>query len=232
MQKKLVIIAAGGTGSRLNNTLPKQFMLLNNKPVLMHTIERFHGIVDRIIVSIHPNMISYWKNLCTEHQFSDKHELVSGGQTRFQSVKNALNYYHQSKPTAEEFDNTIIAVHDAARPLIDQQLIKHSFELSGEGICTSLAVKSTNSIRIGTGTNSKSIDRESVWLIQTPQTFPAPIITKAYEQKEDMLFTDDCSVVEQLGYPIKLIESTPKNIKITYPEDFKVAEIYLKETYV
>lgn len=226
MQKKLVIIAAGGTGSRLNANLPKQYMLLANKPVLMHTIEIFEGIADKIIISIHPDMIMYWKTLCSEYNFQIPHDLVIGGTTRFQSVRNAIQYVEEIY-AKDDFENTTIAVHDAARPLVDSKLIIESFEQARLGNNITLAMKSTNSIRIGDEHKSISVDRRTVWQIQTPQIFPALVLSKAYQQQESPLFTDDCSVVEKLGYPIQLLESTPQNIKLTFPEDFEIAQVYL-----
>lgn len=228
MQHKLVIIAAGGTGSRLNANLPKQYMLLANKPVLMHTIEAFNGIADKIVVAIHPEMEVYWKELCLEFNFTIEHELIHGGSTRFQSVKHAIQYVKEQMPTTN-FTHSCIAVHDAARPLVERKLIIESFRQAALGINNTLAVKSTNSIRIGNQQLSNSVDRETVWQIQTPQTFPASVLYEAYKQEEDKLFTDDCSVVEKLGQSIQLIESTNKNIKLTFAEDFDIANIYLSK---
>lgn len=227
MPHKLVIIAAGGTGSRLNANLPKQFMLLNGKPLLMHTIEAFEGIVDKIVISIHGEMIGYWHELCQEYNFTVPHELVPGGNTRFQSIKNGITYL-KSITMDIDFQKASIAVHDAARPLVDRILILKSFDQAQQGNNVTLAVKSTNSIRIGDINTSTSIDRDTVWQIQTPQTFPAPILNEAYQQEESPLFTDDCSVVEKLGYSIHLLESSNKNIKLTFAEDFEIAQIYLK----
>lgn len=224
MQQKLVIIAAGGTGSRLNANLPKQYMLLANRPVLMHTIEAFVGIVDRVLIAIHPEMVEYWKSLCADYNFNIPHSLVIGGTTRFQSVQNALNYLQDNEVNFEE---SSIAVHDAARPLVDPVLILESFAQVAKGNNTALAIKSTNAIRLGTLTSSSAVDRNLVWQMQTPQTFQAKVLSEAYRQEESPLFTDDCSVVEKLGYPISLIESTPKNIKLTFPEDFEIAQLYL-----
>jgi len=226
MSQKIVIIAAGGTGSRLNANLPKQYMLLNERPVLMHTIEAFVGIADKIVVALHPNMVDYWLELCACYNFEIPHELVKGGETRFQSVKNSILYLHDLL-TENIFGQALIAIHDAARPLVDRELIKQSFNQAQKGINVTLAVKSTNSIRIGDINTSVSINRDTVWQIQTPQTFPADILKKAYQQEESPLFTDDCSVVEKLGYSIHLLESSNKNIKLTFPEDFKIAQIYL-----
>lgn len=228
MQYKLVIIAAGGTGSRLNKNLPKQYMLLDDKPVLMHTINVFKNIADKIIIAIHPNMVDYWQELCQRYQFNTPHELVLGGDTRFQSVQNAV-FYLRKTLTDNIFQQASLAVHDAARPLVDPLLIEKSFSLAQQNINCTLAVKSTNSIRIGTVKTSQSIDRNEVWQIQTPQTFPAKVLFEAYQQQENSLFTDDCSVVEKLGLAIQLIESSNKNIKLTFPEDFEIASLLLKK---
>lgn len=225
--RRFIIIAAGGTGSRLNANLPKQYMLLQDKPVLMHTIEAFEGIVDEIIVALHPNMFSLWQDLCNQYNFKIDHRIVFGGKTRFQSVQNALNELKNNIVSLDDLHNATIGIHDAARPLIDQHLIEQSFKTAEEGKCNTLGVKSTNSIRVGNQENSNSIDRNIVWQIQTPQTFPADVLYKAYNQEEDELFTDDCSVVERLGYTIHIIESSNKNIKLTFAEDFQIANIYL-----
>lgn len=228
MPQKLVIIAAGGTGSRLNADLPKQYMLLNKKPVLMHTIEAFVGIADKIVLAIHPKMIDYWKELCLSYSFEIPHELVEGGSTRFQSVQNSVSYLKKKLPE-NIFSTASIAIHDAARPLVSRELIAQSYWYAQQGKSVSLAIRSTNSIRLGNIETSESVDRNTVWQVQTPQTFPAKIIKEAYEQQESPLFTDDCSVVEKLGYAIHLIESSSKNIKLTFAEDFDIAQVYLNK---
>ncbi|MGN0003532.1 MAG: 2-C-methyl-D-erythritol 4-phosphate cytidylyltransferase [Sphingobacterium composti] len=226
MLSRVVIIAAGGTGSRLNADLPKQYMLLNEKPVLMHTISAFEAHADKIIVAIHAEMIDYWGELCEEYKFDIPHELVLGGKTRFQSVRNAINYLETRFPDFFFHEDTTIAIHDAARPLVEESLIERSFEMAFEGKSNVLAHKSTNSIRIGTHHANDAVDRETVWQIQTPQTFPAQVLQEAYQQLELPTFTDDASVVEKIGYSIHLIESSYKNIKLTFAEDFEIAKLY------
>lgn len=226
MPNKIAIIAAGGSGTRLQSNLPKQYLLLQDKPVLMHTILAFSGIADRIIIVLNEEMIDTWRSLCQDYQFDVPHELVSGGNTRFQSVKNALCHIATSTPL---FDYpTAIAVHDAARPLVDRSLIVKSFELALQGQSNVLATPSVNSIRIGDKSTSKAIERNNVWQIQTPQSFPASLLIEAFEQDETPIFTDDAAVVEKKGHSIQLIESTERNIKLTYAADFKIAELYLK----
>ncbi|TDQ73860.1 IspD/TarI family cytidylyltransferase [Sphingobacterium yanglingense] len=226
MPNKIAIIAAGGSGTRLQSNLPKQYLLLQDKPVLMHTILAFSGIADRIIIVLNEEMIETWRSLCQDYQFDIPHELVSGGNSRFQSVKNALCYIATNTSL---FDYpTAIAVHDAARPLVDRSLIVKSFELALQGQSNVLATPSINSIRIGDKSASKAIDRNNVWQIQTPQSFPASLLIEAFEQDETPMFTDDASVVEQKGHSIQLIESTERNLKLTFAADFKIAELYLK----
>lgn len=227
MLNRVVVIAAGGSGSRLNKNLPKQFMLLNEKPVLMHTISAFEPYVDKIIVAINAEMVDYWNELCEQYNFTVPHELILGGKTRFQSVRNALNYLETRFPDFFYDEDNTIAVHDAARPLVDSVLIEKSFALAFEGKSNVLAQKSTNSIRIGSISDNDAIDRDKVWQIQTPQTFPAQVIQEAYQQAELPTFTDDASVVEKIGYSIHLIESSYKNIKLTFAEDFEIAKLYL-----
>lgn len=227
MLNRVVIIAAGGTGSRLNANLPKQYMLFNDKPVLMHTIAAFEAHVDKIIVAIHVDMVDYWNELCQEYNFTIPHELVLGGKTRFQSVRNTINYLETRFPDFFYNEDGIIAVHDAARPLVNPELIEKSFELAFEGKSNVLAHKSTNSIRIGGISDNDAVDRDNVWQIQTPQTFPAQVLQEAYQQMELPIFTDDASVVEKIGYSIHLIESSYKNIKLTFAEDFEIAKLYL-----
>ncbi len=229
MPYNIVIIAAGGQGHRIESTLPKQYHVLNDRPVLMHTIAAFQEIADKIIVVVHPEMVTLWKNQCKEYDFLTEHELVTGGATRFESVKNGLNYIQQNYKDLL-LDETAIAVHDAARPLVDFDLIRQSFDLCHQGQGNVLGVKSINSIRIGTQISSQATDRNNVWLIQTPQTFPAEILFRAFAQEQQAHFTDEATVVEQMGYNIHILESNHRNLKITYPEDFIIAQMYMNSS--
>lgn len=229
MLSRVVIIAAGGTGSRLNANLPKQYMPLNEKPVLMHTILAFEAHADKIIVAINAEMVDYWNELCQQYDFNIPHELILGGKTRFQSVRNALNYLETRFPDFFYDEDTTVAVHDAARPLVDSDLIAKSFAMAFAGKSNVLAQKCTNSIRIGDVSQNEAVDRDTVWQIQTPQTFPSQVIQEAYQQLELPTFTDDASVVEKIGYSIHLLESNPKNIKLTFAEDFEIAKLYLNK---
>ncbi len=228
MSYNIVIIAAGGQGNRIGSTLPKQYHVLGDKPVLMHTISAFHGIADKIIVVLNEQMIPFWVAQCQEYDFNIEHELVTGGKTRFESVQRGLMYIQDTYNNLVNRE-TAIAVHDAVRPLTARDLIQTSFLLCHEGKSNILGIQSTNSIRIGMSESSKAVDRDKIWIIQTPQTFPADVLIEAFSQNEQPHFTDEASVVEHLGYNIHILEGNPKNLKITYPEDFIIAQMYLNQ---
>jgi 2-C-methyl-D-erythritol 4-phosphate cytidylyltransferase len=217
------IIVAGGSGTRMQTTIPKQFLLLNGKPVLMHTIEVFYNSASQpqLILVLHADYHTYWQQLCTEHNFNIPHQLIKGGESRFHSVKNGLD-------TITDTD-AIIAVHDAVRPLTPAFIIDHSYTYAAEHGNAITAVKSRDSVRQLKGDHSVSLLRDDIYLIQTPQTFNAGQIKKAYEQAYDVKFTDDASVVESSGIPINLAEGSYTNIKITFPEDIAIAEAILNK---
>lgn len=212
----------------MNSDLPKQFLLLNGKPILMHTIQQFASSSSRpeIFIVLHADMISYWSTLCERYQFHIEHHIVKGGQTRFQSVQNGLNEVLSKEKERSALEEVVVAIHDAARPIIRPSLIDHCFTITKTHHATILAARSTNSVRVGSIDQNESRDREEVWIVQTPQTFLASILKEAFQQAESKQFTDDASVVEKLGYPIHIIEGDHKNIKITFPEDIQIAQIY------
>jgi 2-C-methyl-D-erythritol 4-phosphate cytidylyltransferase len=218
--KYFAIIVGGGSGSRMLSEVPKQFMLLRGRPVLMHTIEAFYksDYNPEIIVVLNVDFHQYWENLCVLHNFSIPHQLVKGGTHRFDSVKNGIKAIKT---------RAIIAIHDAVRPLLSSQLIDRSFdeaERSGNAVA---AIKSRDSVRQNIGTHTVPLDREEIYLIQTPQTFSSEILKKAYKQEFRNEFTDDASVAERSGIKINLIDGETRNFKITFPEDIRLAEIYL-----
>lgn len=214
------IIVGGGSGSRMQSELPKQFMLLANRPILMHTIEAFYHseYKPEIIIVLNVDFHLYWENLCKQYHFSIPHILVKGGNYRFHSVKKGIKHIK---------GKAIIAIHDAVRPLVSKQLINHSYreaELSGNAVA---AIKSRDSVRQQNEKLNIALNRDEIYLVQTPQTFSSDILNKAYKQEFRNEFTDDASVVEHLGTSINLIEGESSNFKITFPEDLKIAEIYL-----
>lgn len=200
--------------------VPKQFMLLRGRPVLMHTIEAFDksDYNPEIIVVLNVDFHQYWENLCLIHNFSIPHKLVKGGTQRFDSVKNGIKAIKTK---------AIVAIHDAVRPLLSKQLIDRTFEEAERSGNAVAAIKSRDSVRQNTGTQTIPLDREEIYLIQTPQTFSSEIIKKAYTQEYRNEFTDDASVAEKLGIKINLIDGETRNFKITFPEDIRLAEIYL-----
>lgn len=225
MQKKYVLVVAGGVGSRMKSDIPKQYMLLNGKPIVMHTLEKFAQATNRpeIILLIHPQMQDYWQELCSQYAFTIPHVLLHGGNSRFQTVRNGIAYIKQQNLDLQQ---TLIAVHDAARPLISSELIDYCFDSAEVHPATVLATASINSIRMGDATENTAMDRNRIWQIQTPQTFHAELLLEAYEQEENDSFTDDASVVEKMGNAIYLLEGDYRNIKITQPEDISIAQLF------
>lgn len=217
------IIVAGGSGSRMQATIPKQFLLLNGLPVLMHTIQAFFQSKSRpqIILVLPADTISYWEELCKQYNFDTPYKVVSGGTTRFHSVKNGLDAINDV--------DAVIAVHDAVRPLTSVQIIDNSFTQAAAHGNAVVAVKSRDSVRQVKNEISASLIRDEIYLVQTPQTFQYLQLKKAYEQPYDSKFTDDASVVEKTGIAIKLIDGDYRNIKITFPEDIAIAELLLKQ---
>ncbi|WP_428330721.1 2-C-methyl-D-erythritol 4-phosphate cytidylyltransferase [Mucilaginibacter sp.] len=225
LPKNYAIIVAGGSGTRMQSAVPKQFLLLCGKPVIMYTIEAFFNSAAKpgIILVLPAEYHAYWQKLCTDHHFTIAHQLVTGGQTRFHSVKNGLD-------SISNDTDAVIAVHDAVRPLTSRQIINETYKhaaLHGNAVT---AVKSRDSVRSVKNGISQSLIRDEIYLVQTPQTFQSAQIKKAYLQPFDTKFTDDASVVEETGVAINLIEGNYENIKITFPEDIAIAEMLIKKS--
>lgn len=218
-----VIIVAGGSGTRMQSDVPKQFLPLQGKPILMHTIERYVQALPGIscIVVLPLSQISYWNILCTEYQFSLPHQIVHGGTSRFQSVKNGLKAINST--------DGIVAIHDGVRPLTHTRTIIDSFVTALAKGNAITAVPSKDSLRKMSGDKTEAVDRSQYYLIQTPQTFQLGLIKKAFETEESPLFTDDATVLEQSGQAIHLVAGTYDNIKITTTEDLIMAEAFLSK---
>ena len=220
--KHYAIIVAGGTGSRMNSDVPKQFLLLGGKPILMHTIERFFRADKTIefIVVIPKNGIDPWKKNCDQHSFTLAHQVIEGGETRFHSVKNGL--------TAVK-EKSIVAIHDGARPFTSNALINSCFSEAEKYGNAVPVIQLNESIRKISGEHSEIADRKSFVIVQTPQCFESEILKKAYTVDHQDIFTDDASVVEFNGIEIYLVQGEPENIKITYPFDLITGESILKK---
>ncbi|ADY51696.1 2-C-methyl-D-erythritol 4-phosphate cytidylyltransferase [Pseudopedobacter saltans DSM 12145] len=221
------IIVAGGSGKRMHSSIPKQFLLLNGKPILMHTIEKFHksSYHPEIVLVLSESDIELWHELTKKHQFSIPHKIVPGGAERFFSVKNGLAILDD---LASQEESAIVAIHDAVRPLVSISTIDRSYETAKKHGNAVTAVASRDSVRLQNQNGNQSVSRENVYLIQTPQTFNYKQLKQAYLNKYNTNFTDDASVVEASGYSIFIEEGDQFNIKITFPEDIIFAESFLK----
>ncbi len=220
-EKRYVIIVAGGNGSRMNSPVPKQFLRLEGRPILMHTISKFTdtdaGI--EVIIVIPPDQVSLWESLCAEHNFYKTAKIAFSGESRFHSVKNGL---------ALVTEPGIVGVHDAVRPLVSSKTIIAAYKAAGMYGNAIPAVPINDSIRQIETTRNIALDRSRYCAIQTPQCFRSDILKKAYEQEYRYTFTDDATVVEALGEQIRLVDGNTENLKITSPKDIFVAEALLK----
>lgn len=201
--------------------IPKQFLKINGQPVLFHTINQIQKFPDplSIILVLPESHIDYWNVIKRKNSFKAPHLITTGGETRYHSVKNGLKLVDQIG---------LVAIHDGVRPLVSIETLQRIFsvaEINGNAVPV---VKIADSLRRITPDNSFPVDRASLRIIQTPQCFLSEIILRAYEQDYREEFTDDASLVENLGIKINLVEGNPENIKITRPADIKFAEALLK----
>jgi len=200
----------------MNSNVPKQFMKLQGEPVLMCTIKRFTGAIPDInivlVLSVAYNEL--WKELCNNYSFTVPYQLAAGGETRFQSVKNGLQYIP---------DNCVVGIHDAARPLVSKQTILTAFETAQLKGNASPAIPLNESVRKVEDSSNKAVDRNHYYAMQTPQCFQSALIKKAFLQEYRPEFTDDASVLEATGEKINLVEGNRENIKITTPQDLLIA---------
>lgn len=219
---KYVIITAGGRGVRMQSELPKQFLEINGKPILRYTIELFLSLPFEIgiILVLGSDMLDYWKDYCVKNDFNIRHTLVSGGITRFHSVKRGLRFVPEG---------TLVAIHDGVRPLISRDFLESMFDKASNHQAVIPTLKISDSMRevMADGT-SRVVDREKYRIVQTPQIFHSEILHKSYKQPYIPNFTDDASVVEKAGYEIFEHEGSRLNIKITTPEDLELAKAIIE----
>lgn len=222
--KTVAIIVAGGSGTRFGAELPKQFLELGGKPILMRSIEAFANSgncpVD-VIVTLPSDQMDLWQRLCERYGFGVPHRVVPGGETRWHSVKHALD----SMGDVNEVD--IIAVHDGVRPMVTADVICRTIAAARRDGAAIPVVALNDSVRQVVGEASHALDRSTLRAVQTPQAFDARLLLDAYSLPYQPTFTDDASVVEQLGHPITLVEGDPHNLKITRPMDLALAEYLL-----
>lgn len=210
------IIVAGGSGSRMQSAVPKQFLLLNGKPILQHTLEQFQAYSPdlQLILVLPARDLETWAVLCQQHGFDAPARAVTGGATRFQSVRNGL--------AAIDAAEGLVAVHDGVRPFVSVEIIRNGFETAARVGSAVTCVPAKDSIRLTSdGGRSEAIDRSRVRLVQTPQTFRLDWFRQAFAGDEQPFFTDCASVLEHAGFPITLIDGDYANIKITTPEDLR-----------
>lgn len=223
--KTHIIIVAGGSGTRFGAQLPKQFLPLCGKPVLMHAVAAFDSALANcdhdIVVALPHDHRDLWNDLCREHRFAVSHRVVDGGGTRYHSVKNALD-------TLALKAGDLVAVHDAARPLVSAALITRVLDAARCCGAAIPAVPVTDTVRQLTDYGSVTLSRELLRAIQTPQAFEADLLRRAYDEPYQPLFTDDASVVEAAGHPVTLVDGDPDNIKITHPADLQVAQLLMQ----
>ncbi|MEP6949727.1 MAG: 2-C-methyl-D-erythritol 4-phosphate cytidylyltransferase [Ginsengibacter sp.] len=220
--KKIALIVAGGKGSRMNNELPKQFLLLKNKPVLYYTLKVFLEAYEdlEIILVLPEEHIGKGQEIIDGYFGHSRLRICAGGKTRFHSVQNGLALIHEE---------SIVFVHDGVRCLVTGNLIKKCYEAAVESGTAIPVVKCTDSVRMITGSGNKILDRNKLRLVQTPQTFQSKILLPAFKIDYKETFTDEASVVEAFGLTVNLIEGEVNNIKITTPADLVLAESLLLE---
>lgn len=215
--KKYAIIVAGGKGLRMGTEVPKQFLPIGGKPVLMRTLEAFHAydIAMDLIVVLPVDQQAYWDRLCHDQGFAVPHQVADGGATRFHSVRNGL---------ALVGDDGLVAVHDGVRPFVAREVIEACFceaDLRGAVVPVTDVVET---VRRVTPEGSVTVNRADYKLVQTPQVFRTALLKSAYRQPYSERFTDDASVVEAMGVSVALVPGNRENIKITTPFDIRVAE--------
>lgn len=219
-----IIIVAGGKGLRMGGDLPKQFMPLHGKPVLMHTIERFRAYSDelKIILVLPHEQQDYWRQICQKHNFTVEHTVVDGGQTRFHSSQNGV--------AAVPDDATgVIGIHDGVRPFVSEETIARCFEAARQFGAALPVLPVTDTLRRVTDDGGYNVQRNDYRTVQTPQTFDAQLLKQAFKQPYSDNFTDDASVVEALGHKVTMVDGNRENIKLTTPFDLVVAEVLIKK---
>ena len=215
---KYAIIVAGGKGLRMGGELPKQFIPVEGRPVLMRTLDAFHACdasIQFILVLPHDHQ-AYWHELCAQYQFAVPHRIADGGATRFHSVQSGLSLV--------DAPEALVAVHDGVRPFVSPEVIRRCYaEAEAHGAVVPV-IPVVETVRQLVGEGSKTVARDAYRLVQTPQTFRATLLRRAYEQPYTDAFTDDASVVEALGCAVTLVDGNRENIKLTTPFDLIVAK--------
>lgn len=216
------IIVAAGSGSRFGAALPKQYCLMNGRPVLMHTIENMRVALpdSHIVLVLNKEFVDYWAELCEQYSFESPCVVV-GGDSRWQSVKNAIDTIPD--------DAEVITVHDGARPIVDRMMVERLIAALNDAPGAIPVVSVTDSLRRVNEQGSYPVDRSQYKAVQTPQAFHADKLVEAYSLPFVPTFTDDASVMAAMGYEVALVEGDTYNIKITNPLDIEIAQLYLRQ---
>lgn len=225
--RKYVLIVAGGKGLRMGGDLPKQFIPLEGKPVLMHTLEAFHrwDVSAELVLVLPEDHQSYWNMLCREIGCKVPHRIANGGETRFHSVRNGLQFLSEEIGNASgRNERVLIAVHDGVRPFVSPEVISACFDEAEKNGAAIPVMPMIDSLREIDEKGSHPVDRNRYFAVQTPQVFHSDLLLKAYGQTFSPLFTDDASVVEAMGETICMVTGNRENIKITTPFDLLVAQ--------
>lgn len=219
-----IIIVAGGKGLRMGTDLPKQFMPIGGKPVLMHTLERFHNYDPRlrIVLVLPKDHQLFWRELCEKHHFTVPHQIADGGKTRFESSKNGLAMI----PADAE---GLVGIHDGVRPFVSAEVIARCYDAAREDYAAIPVMPVTDTLRYVDRGQGSNVMRDHFRTVQTPQVFDIALARKAFDQPDRPTFTDDASVVESLGCQVTMVEGNRENIKLTTPFDLKLAELLLKD---
>ena len=217
-----IIIVAGGKGLRMGSDIPKQFLPIGGKPVLMRTLERFRAYSSalQIILVLPEAQQDYWRKLCEEFHFDVEYNLANGGQTRFHSVQNGL-------ALVPDDAEGVVGVHDGVRPFPSIEVIRNCYETARTAKAVIPVIPVVETVRHLEGDKSVTVPRGDYRLVQTPQTFDIQLLKSANRQPYNDGFTDDASVVESYGHAITLVEGNRENIKITTPYDLKIAEVLI-----
>ena len=218
-----VIIVAGGKGLRMGGDIPKQFLPISGKPVLMRTLERFHEYSPTlsIILVLPKEQQDYWKELCKEYSFTVEHTIANGGETRFHSVQNGLALI----PDGEQ---GVVGVHDGVRPFVSTEVIRRCYDTARTAKAVIPVTPVVETLRYVGGVGAdRNVLRSDFRLVQTPQTFDIQLLKEANRQEYSEAFTDDASVVEGIGATLTMVDGNRENIKITTPFDLKIAEVLI-----
>lgn len=228
--RNFVVIVAGGKGLRMGGDLPKQFIPMHGKPLLMHTLEAFYNWNNEteIILVLPLDHQPYWQMLCKEIGCKVPHRVVTGGETRFHSVRNGLEVIESELLSSGE--QAIIAVHDGVRPFVSSDTIDSCFKSAENNGASVPVLPMIDSLReIKSEEESSPVDRSKYCSVQTPQVFRSDILFESYKQEYNSLFTDDASVVETKGFKVSLVKGNRENIKITTPFDLLIAKAIFEE---